>query len=166
MAMVAGHCRPTIGFKYSSHTCDAQTSIACFAPSKKKGGSFYPCHPCFSSPFLYSVCSPCKRPGRVCVCIWLTALPCWRSPAPMHLAHCAWQRCALSPSPPSLPSSPSPHCDLPPPTRRPFVPATSLVFKRVDDVHNWHPPLHGDDCLFHSWCYLLIFGGCTVMTCF
>ena len=34
-----------------------------------------------------------------------------------HLVCCAWRRCALSPSPPPLPSASSPHCeDLGPPT--------------------------------------------------
>jgi hypothetical protein len=60
-----------------------------------------------SNQFLRCVLSlPVPGPGRVW--IWLASLDRWRSPTP---AHCAWRRCPLAPSPPSLPSAPSPQCE-------------------------------------------------------
>jgi hypothetical protein len=160
MAMVPGHCRPAIGFEYSSHTCDAQTSIACSAPSKKREGPFLHAILAFP-PFSSTVCALLASARAGCVCA-SSSPPFLTGGAPRQ---CIWPvahgKGALSP----LLPLPFPHlplftviCRPHPPPRRSFAPATSLVFKRVDDVHNWHPPLHGNDCLFHSWCYLLMFG--------
>jgi hypothetical protein len=53
-----------------------------------------------------------------------------------------------------------------PPSRSWFAHAASLVFRRVEHVHNWYIPLHGHDYLFHSSCYLLMFWGCAMMNYF
>jgi hypothetical protein len=67
MAMVPGHCRPAIGFEYSSHTCDAQTSIACSAPSKKREGPFLHAILAFP-PFSSTVCALLASARAGCVC--------------------------------------------------------------------------------------------------
>jgi hypothetical protein len=118
MAMVAVRCRPAIGLEYSSHACDAQTSIACSAPSKK-GRVLFSMPSLLFLPFPLQCVFSLQAPGPgMCV----------------HLAggaphQCIWPvaqgRGVLSP----LLPLPFPHLPLlavicPPPPRRPFAPAS------------------------------------------